>query len=466
MFAATDLQEQGINTIPVQTISLTHFLDTSCCVIFMQIPFMRLFLLPAFLFLLSGTLHAQDRRGTAFSGQLAGDPGPCTNAAANFLTEQDVNRLITDMLDRIDIRNRFLIVACRQIENCQATLYKGKPYILYNPDFLDEVKRMNFSATDIRMSTRNWVALTILAHELGHHVNNHLLNPHPEATQREMELEADEFAGAMIFRMGGTRTQAMAAYHSQPERGSYEHPGRQQRLDAVTRGWDKVKARTPDPKPEPVRPVPRPEPVKPEPVKPANAYAAVNIGDLSWMSRNLDVDRFRNGDPIPEARTAAEWKAAGENRQPAWCYHDNLTSNGARYGKLYNWYAVTDPRGLAPEGWHVATDTEWKSIISALGGSKAASVKLRAMTGWPEGNGTNTAGFNALPGQQRGQEGQFSSGTRDRAIWWTATPYKQDYGIIAFLDQSTGGERWGTNGIHVSPGHGKGAGCSVRCVRD
>jgi len=304
---------------------------------------MRSFILPAALLFISGILCAQDRRGTSFNGQPSVDPGPCAGSAANFMTEQDVNRLITDMLDRIDIRNRFLIVACRQIDNCQATLYKGKPYILYNPDFLEEVKRMNFSSADIRVSTRNWEALTILAHELGHHVNNHLLNPHPDVTQREMELEADEFAGAMIFRMGGTIEQAKAAYLSQPERGSYEHPGRQQRLDAVTRGWAKVRARTPDPKPDPVRPAPRTDPVRPEPAKPTYSYASVAIGGLSWMSRNLDVDRFRNGDPIPEARTAEEWKAAGENRQPAWCYHNNDAAGGAKYGRPYNWYAVTDP---------------------------------------------------------------------------------------------------------------------------
>lgn len=427
---------------------------------------MRSRLLLAALSLLTIASQAQDRRGTAFNGQPAADPGPCAGNTANFMTEQDVSRLITDMLDRIDIRNRFLIVACRQIENCQATLYKGKPYILYNPDFLDEVKRMNFSSTDIRMPTRNWETLTILAHELGHHVNNHLLNPHPDATQREMELEADEFAGAMICRMGGSREQALAAYLSQPERGSYEHPGRQQRLDAVTRGWDKVRARTPDPKPEPIRPAPRPDPVKPEPARPASTYASVTIGGLSWMSRNLDVDRFRNGDPIPEARTAEEWKAAAANRQPAWCYHTNDAANGAKYGRLYNWYAVTDPRGLAPDGWHVASDAEWKALISALGGGTTASVRLRAKAGWPEGNGSNSSGFGALPGEQRGDEGKFSSGVRTRAIWWTSSPYKPDYGIIAFLDQSKGGEAWGTNRISVSPGHGKGAGCSVRCVRD
>lgn len=207
-------------------------------------------------FLLAGLLgHAQDKGGTTFSGGEGSDPGPCAYNTSNFMSEQDVNRLVTDMLDRIDINNRYLIVACRQVENCQAILYKGRPYILYNPNFLEEVKRLNFSATDLTVSDRNWEALTILAHELGHHVNNHLSNPLPDATARDMELEADQFAGSIIYRMGGTKTQAVSAYRGLSETGSYTHPGRQQRMDAIGKGWEKARARNPAPNPTPSFPV-------------------------------------------------------------------------------------------------------------------------------------------------------------------------------------------------------------------
>lgn len=101
----------------------------------------------------------------------------------------------------------------------------------------------------------------------------------------------------------------------------------------------------------------------------------VTIGSQIWMTKNLDVANFRNGDPIPEAKTDAEWKAAGENEQPAWCYYDNDTANGTKYGKLYNWYAVNDPRGLAPTGYHIPTDAEWTKLSDYLGNDAGTKMK-------------------------------------------------------------------------------------------
>jgi uncharacterized protein (TIGR02145 family) len=92
----------------------------------------------------------------------------------------------------------------------------------------------------------------------------------------------------------------------------------------------------------------------------------VTIGTQVWMTKNLDVSTFRNGEIIPEAKTNIEWEAAGDNKQPAWCYYDNNPANGTKYGKLYNWYAVNDPRGLAPDGWHVPTDQEWYELAESI----------------------------------------------------------------------------------------------------
>lgn len=89
-----------------------------------------------------------------------------------------------------------------------------------------------------------------------------------------------------------------------------------------------------------------------------NVYKTVKIGDQIWMAENLNVEKFRNYETIPEAKTKSEWEEAGENKQPAWCYYDNDPVNGAKYGKLYNWYAVIDPRGLAPSGWHIPNEAE------------------------------------------------------------------------------------------------------------
>jgi Fibrobacter succinogenes major domain (Fib_succ_major) len=71
------------------------------------------------------------------------------------------------------------------------------------------------------------------------------------------------------------------------------------------------------------------------------------ICDQDWMIKNLDVDHYRNGDPIPQVTDLTAWH---ELTTGAWCYYENNTANGTVYGKLYNWYAVNDPRGLAPSG--------------------------------------------------------------------------------------------------------------------
>jgi uncharacterized protein (TIGR02145 family) len=103
----------------------------------------------------------------------------------------------------------------------------------------------------------------------------------------------------------------------------------------------------------------------------------VTIGTQVWTTKNLDVSTFRNGDVIPQASTDEAWEAAGGNKQPAWCYYDNDSANGTKYGKLYNWYAVNDPRGLAPEGYHIPTDEEWTVLIDYLGGRGIAGKKMK-----------------------------------------------------------------------------------------
>jgi uncharacterized protein (TIGR02145 family) len=87
-------------------------------------------------------------------------------------------------------------------------------------------------------------------------------------------------------------------------------------------------------------------------------YKTTVIGGQVWMAENLNVSKFRNGDPIPEAKTAEEWASAVRYDIAARCYYDNDPKNGEIYGKLYNSYAINDPRGLAPLGWHIPTDSE------------------------------------------------------------------------------------------------------------
>jgi uncharacterized protein (TIGR02145 family) len=161
------------------------------------------------------------------------------------------------------------------------------------------------------------------------------------------------------------------------------------------------------------------------------------------MAENLDVTKFRNGDPIPEAKTDEEWKKAGENMQPAWCYYNNDTINRTKYGKLYNWYAINDPRCIAPDNFSVPTINEWKIMIEFLGGEDIAGLYIKSTTGWMldefniGGNGTNESRFCGRPGGYREKTGTFIGGsfrpaenTDDGYIasWWSAS--EKDTNIV------------------------------------
>lgn len=157
----------------------------------------------------------------------------------------------------------------------------------------------------------------------------------------------------------------------------------------------------------------------------------VTIGDQVWMTKNLNVDKFRNGDTIPEAKTQEEWIKAGVNKQPAWCYYENDPANGKKYGKLYNWYAVNDKRGLAPLGYHIPSETEWKMMIDFLGGEIEAKNKLKSINGWAEnGNGTNSSGFSGFPSGAREVNGIFSL-LGGLGAWWSSSDDgpKDKYGV-------------------------------------
>lgn len=142
-------------------------------------------------------------------------------------------------------------------------------------------------------------------------------------------------------------------------------------------------------------------------------YKSVTIGDQTWMAENLDAAVFRNGDPIKEVKSDNEWDKAGKEGLPAWCNYGNDPDNGKKYGKLYNWYAVHDKRGLAPEGWHVPDSTEWISMADFMGGRETAGELLKSSEGWiNNGNGKGEFGFAAVPGGERRADGLFHSAGR------------------------------------------------------
>ena len=187
-----------------------------------------------------------------------------------------------------------------------------------------------------------------------------------------------------------------------------------------------------------------------------SGYAqTVTIGSQVWTSKNLDVATYRNGDVIPQVQDENAWAKLTTG---AWCYFDNDASNGTKYGKLYNWYAVNDPRGLAPNGYHIPTDAEWTQLSDYLGGESEAGTKMKSTSGWVvNGNGTNSSGFSGLPGGYRDYNGAFDY-VDYSGPWWSSSEYYAGNAWSRSLDASYGN-------VYRS-GNDKRDGFSVRCLRD
>ena len=185
------------------------------------------------------------------------------------------------------------------------------------------------------------------------------------------------------------------------------------------------------------------------------AIEEVKIGDQIWMAKNLDVTHFRNGDPILEVKTDKDWVKAGKEKQPAWCYYNNDPKNGKKYGKLYNWHAVNDPRGLAPKGWQIPSDKDWTKLENYLGDEVGG--KMKSTNGWVEdGNGTDESGFSGVPSGNRTPFGTFN-GIGEYADWWSSTEGTLSNAWPRGLDF--------TNGPLGRTTASKVAGFSARCLR-
>lgn len=186
-----------------------------------------------------------------------------------------------------------------------------------------------------------------------------------------------------------------------------------------------------------------------------NFYKTVRIENQIWMAENLNVSHFRNGDVITQAESKEEWVQAESEGDPAWCYYDNNPDNGNKYGRLYNWFAIMDPRGLAPEGWHIPSDNEW-IILTDYNLGESAGLKMKSISGWNlNGNGDNTSLFNALPGGGRTVAGDFVALGTD-GIWWSTS-------------ENNSSSAWGRDITYsgsriLKANWPKGAGLSVRTV--
>ncbi len=175
-----------------------------------------------------------------------------------------------------------------------------------------------------------------------------------------------------------------------------------------------------------------------------NYYKTIKIGTNVWISKNLNVSHFRNGDTIVEIKNYNAWNNALKNHLPAWCYY-NYDNRNLSFGKIYNYFAVKDKRGIVPKGFHISTDNEFDQIHTFCLNDKNIFVFL-------EKNG-----FNISYGGS-GQEGIFN-GINNFESWW----------VTLISDQLTLGEfslNKESNLYNFSAFTDDSHGCYLRAVMD
>ncbi len=194
-----------------------------------------------------------------------------------------------------------------------------------------------------------------------------------------------------------------------------------------------------------------------------NFYLTVINCNQIWTKSNLNTSHYRNGDGIPQVTDPIAWAKLTTG---AWCYYNNDPVNGATYGKLYNWYAVHDSRGLAPTGYHIPTDGEWTTLTTCLGGENVAGGKMKSTTLWNDGllinptyiiRATNSSGFSALPGGYRNSNGEYFY-IKDYGYYWSSSEFNTEMAYDRYLVfHSNAVSREGIN---------KSNAWSVRCLKD
>jgi uncharacterized protein (TIGR02145 family) len=192
----------------------------------------------------------------------------------------------------------------------------------------------------------------------------------------------------------------------------------------------------------------------------------IDVCGKVWMACNLDVETYRNGDTILHCKTREEWVDAANRGEGAWCYYDNYTKNNKIYGKLYNGYAIDDPRGLAPEGWRIPLESEIIELEKCLEidqGSKLAGWKNE----WSPGQLVKSDFFgetflNLPPGGWRYSDGLLSN-LHYYGKWWGRVQNSYDFPQLSYFTINSKITKIEYGRII---GNSKGEGNSVRCIKD
>ena len=234
----------------------------------------------------------------------------------------------------------------------------------------------------------------------------------------------------------------------------------------------------------------------PQVITNASVQNSVKIGRLVWTTQNLNVSTFRNGEKIPEANSKEEWLNAVKTKKPAYCYKDFDSKNGANYGKLYNYFAVEDQRGLAPTGWAIPSEDDVYDLQNSTNSNAGSGSKFKSKSGWIDytlketcplckgktlycskcqgsgeirvtysGNGTNQTGFSAVPGCSVDDwfGATFDAGS---TVFWISTSKNTSETKAGCLKISFDDAFLIYNGGYLSDKENKGKGFSVRCVKE
>jgi uncharacterized protein (TIGR02145 family) len=191
-----------------------------------------------------------------------------------------------------------------------------------------------------------------------------------------------------------------------------------------------------------------------------NVYKTIQIRSFIWMAENLRTSKFCNGDPIPLKTSNSDWVTSHNEKKPAYSLINNDQTKDYPYGKLYNWYAVSDSKNICPCGWRVPSDIEWKTMIDSLGSNTGGKLKTSGGNYWnsPNEGATNESGFSGLPSGSRWEtDGSFNLFGKVGG-WWTSNNIDAfSSWIFALTEESSGTDRGGGS---------KGIGVSVRCIKN
>ena len=198
-------------------------------------------------------------------------------------------------------------------------------------------------------------------------------------------------------------------------------------------------------------------------VKETYTYKTVVIGTQEWMAENLRNNTYCDGEPIEEVKDATAWINL---KTSAFVYFKNDKVNNIGLGKIYNWYAASDPRNICPCGWHVPSQKEWQVLVDYLGGAAVAGAALKATGTLPEKTGlwntpnlaTNSSGFGGVPNPYRAGDGDFNLGG-DTASWWSSKDDKPTTAVNFVLINSK-------ESVNLSGDTKKQLGSCVRCIKD